>query len=243
LHNVGRRYRSIASNFRSDGNQLWSITLSGGEIMQSPFNWCFDRLLQPYWWCSCIVDIWRKPLKTEQSLVGDFVYLRQHIAKAVVKPGPDGNWIVRTELGNQAATVQTQNVTSAPAKDALEWLYGALTTLDQMASALMRLNGVMVAAAAFLLRRQSLEEAEVVSTSIAWIAVFSSVSIGMCLFVVAMDWQSLGLVRNEGNQIDYTNEIFHLQRIAAWRQRIYRIAWWVSLIATGMFVYEFLSIL
>ena len=53
-----------------------------------------------------------------------------------------------------ATTVVSQSLPAnhtIAAKMVIEWLYSVLTTLDAKASALMRLNGVLIAAAAFLL--------------------------------------------------------------------------------------------
>lgn len=76
------------------------------------------------------------------------------------------------------------------AKDVVAWIYSVLTTLDGKASALMRLNGVLIAAAAFLLGLfDQKSETLFLKTNfdvliIIWSALLSAFSIGLCLLVV-----------------------------------------------------------
>jgi hypothetical protein len=132
-------------------------------------------------------------------------------------------------------------------EDALDWIYGLLTAMDAKASALMRLNGVMLAAAAFLLSvhiapggRAVLQIAKVDEIAIVLTAVLSSISIFLCLYVVNVSWYFLGKVKETGGKLDYTEEFGALQRTAKRRQMFYRLGWKLSLFATGSFVLEFI---
>jgi hypothetical protein len=125
-------------------------------------------------------------------------------------------------------------------KEALDWIYELLSALDSKASALMRLNGVMLAAAAFLLSAQPVLKITkwdfvlIVATAAA-----SAFSILLCLMVVNVQWYFLGRVTDAGGKLDYTEEFEMLQSVGYRRQTHYRIAWQVSRIAAILFVVEF----
>jgi len=137
---------------------------------------------------------------------------------------------------------------SIKAKDVVEWIYGVLTTLDAKASALMRLNGVLIAAAAFLLglfRRQggsilsttSLDAAVIVS-----LALLSTISIFCCLLVVDVGWPFLGKVtKNSNRTFEFAEEIRSLDRVSRFRQSAYQFAWLITLLASIGFLGEFLE--
>jgi len=129
-------------------------------------------------------------------------------------------------------------------KDALDWIYQLLSAMDGKASALMRLNGVMLAAAAFLLGgakgSQSLQIARYDEIAIAITAAASALSIFLCLKVVNVSWYFLGKVTEAGGKLDYTTEFEMLQKTAKGRQLAYRYAWWISAGASLLFVAEFL---
>ena len=141
-------------------------------------------------------------------------------------------------------TSPVSSTLNSPAQ-AIDWLYGVLSVLDAKASALMRLNGVMLAAAAFLLNFQAPAGLRIPVSPrlILSIAVLSSFSIALCLLVVSVDWRFLGLVRQTEREFDFTDEIANLQRVSLFRQGVYRLAWWFSFVATGMFVYTFVRLL
>jgi hypothetical protein len=132
------------------------------------------------------------------------------------------------------------------ASDMLAWLYAVLTTLDGKASALMRLNGVLIAAAAFLLglfRRQGgtiLSLTDFDARLIVVSALLSAISIFCCLWVVNVSWSFLGRVKKKGEVFDCTEELTHLDRACTFRQRTYRAAWWISLFSVLAFLVEFL---
>jgi len=153
---------------------------------------------------------------------------------------------VRRRYALSAATETGDKIISSTPPDllkgekALEWIYGLLGVLDQKASALMRLNGVMLAAAAFLLHPQY-HAPILVTIAMAASAIGSTISIGCCLLVVSIDWPFLDLVGEESSEdgktkFDFSKEFFHLQHVANFRQGCYRAAWAVSLFTTIAFL-------
>jgi hypothetical protein len=130
-------------------------------------------------------------------------------------------------------------------KEVVDWLYAVLTVLDTKASALMRLNGVMIAAAAFLLGLFGRQGGTILSTeywdaiAIILCALLSALSIGCCLIVVAVSWRFLGKVKEDNGQYDFKDELLELDRARRKRQFMYRSAWWVSLAAATLFLVEF----
>jgi hypothetical protein len=136
---------------------------------------------------------------------------------------------------------------SIGAKDVVDWIYGVLTILDAKASTLMRLNGVLIAAAAFLLglfgRRESiLSMARSDAMLVILSASLSTVSIFLCLLVVNVSWGFLGRVtKNHGNRtFEFAREIESLDGAMRFRQTVYQAAWLISLIASIGFLAEFL---
>jgi hypothetical protein len=99
----------------------------------------------------------------------------------------------------------------------------------------MRLNGVMLAATAFILNPQH-HSNNIIKILVAGSGLGSAVSIGFCLLVVSVDWPFLGLVEESDKKLDFSKEFFHLQHIANLRQIFYRIGWIVSLISTAFFL-------
>jgi hypothetical protein len=184
--------------------------------------------LFPYWWWVWIGQRWSRGV--DSPLVGEYVKFRQGLMHATVSGGRVTSPV--------ASNLEDPN-------RAIEWLYGVLSVLDAKASALMRLNGVMLAAAAFLLsfRHPAGLQIPVGQWLILSIAVLSSFSIALCLLVVSVDWRFLGLVRQTGQEFDFTDEIANLQRVSLFRQGVYRLAWWLSFAATGLFVYTFVRLL
>ena len=119
----------------------------------------------------------------------------------------------------------------------LEWIYQLLGVLDTKASALMRLNGVMLAAASFLLHADS---STAIKFLVAGSGIASAISIACCLLVVGVDWPFLGLVVDKGEgearKLDFSQEFFHLQKVADFRQGCFRVGWTISFLATVTFL-------
>lgn len=132
------------------------------------------------------------------------------------------------------------------AETALRWFYETLTTLDTKSSALMRLNGVLIAAEAFLLGLFDRQGGTILSTTpfeslvIITSALASAISIACCLFVVNVKWKFLEKVTLKEPGCDYDGEIRALDNECKRRQWVYQLAWWVSLIAVAEFVGEFI---
>lgn len=128
------------------------------------------------------------------------------------------------------------------AKQAIEWVYSVLTVLDAKASALMRLNGVLIAAAAFMLAQYKSPSTLMANASwhpilVAIAALLSAISITCCLYVVSVSWNFLGKVK-VGDLNSYSSEVEALVLTMIWRQRVYRFAWLFSLVAAGLFLTE-----
>src|SRR5438874_5773105 len=166
----------------------------------------------PYWWLTRTRD-------QTKDVFFDYVKRRHALAKATTN---------RTNVSCIAPT------DSPKGDDALNWIYGLLTILDAKASALMRLNGVMLAAAAFLLNSRP---GLAVTRSIVISALGSTISIACCLLVVSIDWPFLGLVKTESGKLDFSDEFFHLQKVAVFRRRCYQFGWLISLLATMAFLF------
>lgn len=125
-------------------------------------------------------------------------------------------------------------------EQALEWLYQLLSILDSKASALMRLNGVMLAAAAFMLHPEY-HALGVIKVLVALSATGSTLSIACCLWVVSVDWPFLSQVEEKttsgGDKIfDFSGEFYLLQQVADFRQKLYMTGWRASFVATGAFL-------
>ena len=150
-------------------------------------------------------------------------------------------WLSKLQLGSpDGATTHT-----ASAETAIKWLYDVLTTLDTKASALMRLNGVLIAAAAFLLGVVGRQGTTVLATGAAdsrliiLCALLSACSIFSCLFVVNVSWPFLGRATLADQGVDCSEEISSLDAACTFRRRLYRAAWWLSLVASFGFLVEF----
>lgn len=175
----------------------------------------------PYWW-----------LDKDRVQTGDFAFSAYLIKRHALTQAKNGTLTV----------TQTPDAPgSLPDGDkALEWLYQLLSILDSKASALMRLNGVMLAAAAFMLNPQY-QSLTLVKSVVALSATGSTLSIVCCLLVVSVDWPFLSLVSEKNNhrgekELDFSAEFFHLQSVADFRQKLYRAGWTVSLISAFAFM-------
>lgn len=123
---------------------------------------------------------------------------------------------------------------------ALDWLYQLLGILDAKASALMRLNGISLAAALVLAGQAThigMSDFGPVSRVVTMVvALLSAVSILCCLFVVNVSWKFLDRVDDTGQGgLRFSREMRSLQNAGNFRQFMYRAAWWVSLLASVMF--------
>lgn len=130
-----------------------------------------------------------------------------------------------------------------PPGEAVDWIYAVLSMLDAKASALMRLNGVLIAAAAFMLglfkRDTILATSGFDAIAVVFAALLSAVSMTLCLLVVNVGWHFLGLARRRGTKFSFGDEIAALSKALASRQGAYMAAWKVSLVASAIFLAEF----
>lgn len=151
-------------------------------------------------------------------------------------------WLANTQL----ATPTKPQSLDTTAENAVKWLYEVLTTLDSKASALMRLNGVLIAAAAFLLGLFGRQGGTILATGswdarlIILSALLSACSIFACLFVVNVSWPFLGETKIVDDQtLRCEDEIKRLGCASTFRQIMYRLAWWISFSASIGFLVEF----
>jgi hypothetical protein len=148
-------------------------------------------------------------------------------------------WLGQLQLRSSEA-----DTTTTAADTVIKWLYDLLSVLDAKASALMRLNGVLIAAAAFLLgsagRSDSVLIARPADTRLMIAcSLLSALSISACLFVVNVSWPFLGKATLDGTDVDCAAEITGLDAACSFRRRMYRAAWWLSLVASLGFLLEF----
>jgi hypothetical protein len=156
----------------------------------------------------------------------------------------------RTLIGENVPPVDPREPAQVSAGSVVEWLYGLLGVLDGKASALMRLNGVLIAAAAFLLglfgrgEKTLLEVTPMHAILIVLSAAGSALSIFACLWVVNVSWPFLHKVpvpdKESVARSDCKQEIIGLAKACLHRACAYRCAWGVSLVASAMFVFEFM---
>jgi len=129
---------------------------------------------------------------------------------------------------------------------AIKCFYDVLTTLDSKASALMRLNGVLIAASAFLLGNRAggtlLSTTHFDALLVIGCAVLSAASIFACLFVVNVSWRFLGKADLDpsSTKCEITTEVLALEKASEFRQKAYRLAWQISFVASIGFLLEFL---
>ena len=113
-------------------------------------------------------------------------------------------WLSQLQLRSDEAATHT-----ASAETAIKWLYDILTMLDAKASALMRLNGVLIAAAAFLLgvvgRQDTILATDAAdSRLIVFCALLSAMQFLMCLIFPnfnAMAMEPLGAVAGTASAV------------------------------------------
>lgn len=170
------------------------------------------------------------------------------LAWALQRQNPSHYVISRNALKTAAFTAGRTTSAASNTVDpdkCVEWLYGLLTVLDAKASALMRLNGVVLAGATVLLGflggPGAFSLINVSSGIVLLIAVLSSISIALCLLVVSVDWSFMGLVQRTEGKLDFTDEIDHLECVSRFRQFVYRFAWVISFVAAILFAFIFLT--
>src|SRR5437016_3447274 len=137
-----------------------------------------------------------------------YIQKRYALQKIQLGPGSDCSWKPKE---GEPDTITADKV--------VEWIYAVLSTLDSKASALMRLNGVLIAAAAFLLGLFGRQGTSILATThshallIMGCALLSATSIGFCLFVVNVSWSFLGRVRAASDgTVNCSDELLWLER-------------------------------
>lgn len=130
------------------------------------------------------------------------------------------------------------NSRSPTAQEEISYLYGILGVLDSKASALMRFDAIMIAAASLVLVQGGSALHGGTTALRFWlgaILVFSLGAAGLCLWVVQVAYPFLGKVKITSDTFSCDVEIQALNKAAERRTRCYRFAWWFSVAAVLIF--------
>lgn len=125
----------------------------------------------------------------------------------------------------------------------IEAIYRVLSVLDSKASALMRLDGVMLAAAAVILT-SSVGPLIYADGMAKVIMVLAALAITLCLAIISIDWSFFRFVKakdDDGHAFD--EEIKYLRKVMVFRTLVYRLAWLFSLASGLMFIWLSVSII
>jgi hypothetical protein len=143
---------------------------------------------------------------------------------------PDGQVYDRKDALLQKDEIALQTIKSN---------YFVLTVLDSKASALMRLNGVVLAAA---LVGISAHFFQIKTWAFELTALPSLISMILCLQVVAVDWPFLGYATVSDENANFGVEISELRKVRWFREYVYRTAWYFSLLSALIFTYQLLML-
>jgi hypothetical protein len=115
-------------------------------------------------------------------------------------------------------------------KATIDAIYFVLSVLDTKSSALMRLDGVVLAAA-FVGVTAHLYEIK--SAGFGFTAFPCMISMIICLTIVGVDWPFLGnaALSDDKKTVDFTSEITELRKVRRFREGGYRVAWFFALIS------------
>lgn len=171
-------------------------------------------------------------------------------------------WLLQAVVSDKAglryenAALALGNKTACDTQARVDAHYRLLTVLDQKASALMRLDGVLVAAAAVILTENDGRLAEW-QLGAQWMAALAGLAIFFCLQVISIDWSFLSLSRvtsttrtEEKNgqavsveeyKFDFSDELVHLRKVGSLRTFLYRCAWILTYAAGIVIVWVFVS--
>ena len=122
------------------------------------------------------------------------------------------------------------NSDNKSSKATIDAIYFVLSVLDTKSSALMRLDGVVLAAA-FVGVTAHLYEIK--SAGFGFTAFPCMISMIICLMIVGVDWPFLGKAVLDQNKttVNFTAEIVELRKVRRFRECGYRIAWVFALIS------------
>ncbi len=115
-----------------------------------------------------------------------------------------------------------------------ERLYGFLTLLDSKASALMTFDGVLAAAAAFLVDKDTPWGVFHVPAVGGWrwgLLLSSLLATALCLYVARISYPILGRVTRVGTTLEWSAEHESLEDAIRRRTRLYRVAWRISVLS------------
>jgi hypothetical protein len=136
------------------------------------------------------------------------------------------------------------------AKKTLEFFYEALSVLDHKAEALMVFDGILIAAAAFLLDRGNLHRVHKWRRILVLLAIMLALfAAAACLFVARIKYSFLGDVTIAGGKLQLDEEFKALAVVLARRTFDYELAWYFSvgavcisiLVAASSFIFPILT--
>jgi Na+-driven multidrug efflux pump len=136
------------------------------------------------------------------------------------------------------------------ARRTLEFFYEALSVLDHKAEALMVFDGILIAAATFILDRGNLHRIHKWRRLLVLLAILLALlAAGACLFVARVKYSFLGDMTIVGGKLQ-TSEEFHALAVALARRTFdYELAWYLSvgaiclsiLVAASSFIFPILT--
>ena len=136
------------------------------------------------------------------------------------------------------------------AKKTLEFLYEALSVLDHKAEALMVFDGILIAAAAFVLDRGNLHRIHKWRRMLVLLAIMLALfAAAACLLVARVKYSFLGDLTIVGGKLQLDEEFKALAVVLARRTFDYQLAWFFSvsavcisiLVAASSFIFPILT--
>jgi hypothetical protein len=136
------------------------------------------------------------------------------------------------------------------ARKTLEFFYESLSVLDHKAEALMVFDGILIAAAAFLLDRGNLHRIHKWRRILLLVAIMLALfAAAACLFVARIKYSFLGDVTIVGGKLQLDEEFKALAIVLARRTFDYQLAWYLSvsavcisiLVAASTFIFPILT--
>ena len=135
-------------------------------------------------------------------------------------------------------------------KKTLEFFYEALSVLDHKAEALMVFDGILIAAAAFVLDRGNLHRIHKWRRMLVLLAIMLALfAAAACLFVARVKYSFLGDMTIVGGKLQTDEEFKALAVVLARRTFDYQLAWYFSvsavcisiLVAASSFIFPILT--
>ena len=127
-------------------------------------------------------------------------------------------------------------VTPENAKDVANYLYEALTVIDRKAATLLVFDGILVAAAAFAIEKES-TRAQRLLTFVVILMVLAAA--GLTLVAAQISYPFFDKIVVTAGHVDFSTELRALADALVSRTAFYRTAWWLSIAALPLFLVMF----